>query len=84
MQQSQYSAVLKSLSAINLLLFIFSLGELLGQGQKLFFGKTLFAKITQEWSDSLYMLCPGNGTIRGCGPVGVGVSLWVWALRPSS
>jgi hypothetical protein len=29
---------------------------------------------------------PRDGTIRerGCGPVGVGVSLWVWALRPSS
>jgi hypothetical protein len=23
----------------------------------------------------LYMLSPGSGTIRGCGPVGVGVSL---------
>ena len=26
----------------------------------------------------------GSGTIRRCGLVGVGVSLWVWALRPSS
>jgi hypothetical protein len=34
--------------------------------------------------DGLYVLSPGNGTIRSCGPVGVGVSLWVWALRPSS
>ena len=34
--------------------------------------------------DSLYMLGPGSGTIRRCGLVGVGVSLWAWALRPSS
>jgi len=27
---------------------------------------------------------PGSGTVRRCGPVGVGVSLWAWALRPSS
>jgi hypothetical protein len=32
----------------------------------------------------LHMLSPGSGAIRRCGPVGVGVSLWVWALRPSS
>jgi hypothetical protein len=32
----------------------------------------------------LYMLSPGSGTIKRCGPVGVGVSLWAWALRPSS
>jgi hypothetical protein len=31
----------------------------------------------------VYMLGPGSGTIRMCGPVGVGVSLWAWALRPS-
>jgi hypothetical protein len=34
--------------------------------------------------DGLYMLDPGSGTIRMCGPVGVGMSLWVWALRPPS
>jgi hypothetical protein len=34
--------------------------------------------------DGLYMLGPGNGTIKRCGSVGVGVSLWVQALRPSS
>jgi hypothetical protein len=34
--------------------------------------------------DGLYVLGPGVGMIRRCGPVGVGVSLWVWALRPSS
>ena len=34
--------------------------------------------------DGLYMLVPGSGTIRRCGLVGVGVSLWVWTLRPSS
>ena len=28
--------------------------------------------------DGLYMLGPGSGTIRGCGPVGVGVSLWLF------
>ena len=32
----------------------------------------------------LYMLGPESGTIRGYGLVGVGVSVWVWALRPSS
>ena len=32
----------------------------------------------------LYMLDPGSGDIRKSGPVGVGVSLWAWALRPSS
>jgi hypothetical protein len=34
--------------------------------------------------DGLYMLGPGSGMVRRCVPVGVGVSLWVWALRPSS
>ena len=29
--------------------------------------------------DGLYMIGPGNGTIRRCDLVGVGVSLWVWA-----
>jgi len=36
-------------------------------------------------SVSLSMLSSGSGgrgTIRRCGLVGVGVSLWVWALRP--
>jgi hypothetical protein len=33
--------------------------------------------------DGLYMLSPGSGTIRRCILVGVGVSLWCWALRPS-
>ena len=31
------------------------------------------------YSDGLYML---GGTIRRCGLVGVGVSLWVWTLIP--
>jgi hypothetical protein len=30
------------------------------------------------------MLGPGSGTIRNYGLVGGSVSLWVWALRPSS
>ena len=34
--------------------------------------------------DGFYMLSSGYGTIRRCGPVGTGVSLWVWALRSSS
>ena len=34
--------------------------------------------------DGLYMLGPGSGTIRRCGLLGVGVSLWVWTLRPLS
>jgi hypothetical protein len=29
----------------------------------------------QGYCDGLYMLSPGSGTIRKCGPVGVGVSL---------
>jgi hypothetical protein len=29
--------------------------------------------------DGMYMLGPGSGTIRRCGLVGIGVSLWVWA-----
>ena len=33
--------------------------------------------------DGLYMLSLGSGTIRKCGLVRIGVSLWVWALRPS-
>jgi hypothetical protein len=32
--------------------------------------------------DGLYMLGPGSGIIRRCDLVGVGVSLWVWALKP--
>ena len=39
---------------------------------------------TRAHCNGLYMLSPGSGTIWRCGPVGVGVSLWVWALRPSS
>jgi hypothetical protein len=35
----------------------------------------------QSWYDGLYMLGPGSGTIRRCG-LGVGVSLWVWAIIP--
>jgi hypothetical protein len=34
--------------------------------------------------DGLYMLGPGSDTVGRCGLVGVGVSLWAWALRPSS
>ena len=30
----------------------------------------------------LIMLGPESDTIRRCGLVGVGVSLWGWALRP--
>jgi hypothetical protein len=32
----------------------------------------------------LFMLGPGSDTIRRCGPVGVGISLWARALRHSS
>jgi hypothetical protein len=32
----------------------------------------------------MYMLSPGSGTIRSCGPFGVDVSVWVWVIRPSS
>ena len=34
--------------------------------------------------DGLYMLAPESSTIRKCGLGRVGVSLWAWALRPSS
>jgi hypothetical protein len=34
--------------------------------------------------DVLYMLDPEGGIIRGCGPVGMGVSLWARALIPLS
>ena len=34
--------------------------------------------------DGLYTLGPGGGTVGRCGLVGEGVSLWVWALRPSN
>ena len=40
--------------------------------------------ISEDICDGLYMLGPESGTIRKCGPVGFGVSLWVWVLRPSS
>jgi len=30
----------------------------------------------------LYVLGHGSGTVWRCGLVGVGVSLWAWALRP--
>jgi hypothetical protein len=33
-----------------------------------------------RYNYGLYMLA----TIRRCDPVGIGVSQWVWALRPSS
>jgi hypothetical protein len=36
----------------------------------------------RDMCDGLYMLGPVSGTIRRCGLVGVGVSLWVWALIP--
>ena len=31
--------------------------------------------------DGLYMLSPGSGTIRRCGPVGVGVVLLEWTFH---
>jgi len=34
--------------------------------------------------DGLYVLVLGHSTIRHCGLVGVGMSIWVWALIPSS
>jgi hypothetical protein len=30
----------------------------------------------------LYILGPGSGTIWMCDPVGIGMSLWAWALIP--
>jgi hypothetical protein len=32
----------------------------------------------------LYLFGSGSSTIRRCGLVGVVVSLWVWAIRPST
>jgi hypothetical protein len=37
---------------------------------------------TIYYCDGLCMLEPGSGSIRRCGPVGVGVSLWVWSSEP--
>lgn len=34
--------------------------------------------------DGFYMISPGSGIIKRCGIVGVGVSLWMWALSPAS
>lgn len=39
---------------------------------------------TLRWCGGLYMISPGNGTIWRSGPIGVGLSLWEWALRPLS
>jgi hypothetical protein len=38
-------------------------------------------KVCVATFDGLYMLGPGSG-IRRSGPVGVGLSQWVWALIP--
>lgn len=35
------------------------------------------------YCDGLYPLGPGSGTLGRYDPVGVGVSLWMWAFRPS-
>lgn len=45
---------------------------------------TTFGSEKPAHCDSLYMLGQGSGTIRRCGPVGVCVSLWAWAIRSSS
>ena len=34
--------------------------------------------------EGLHMLGPGSGTTKKCGLVGVGMSLWAWALTPST
>jgi hypothetical protein len=36
---------------------------------------------TQTFCDGSYMLGPGSGTIRKCGPIGVDVPLWVWVIN---
>jgi hypothetical protein len=41
-------------------------------------------KSCSVYCDGLYTLGPGSGTVGRCGLVGVGVALWVWALRPLS
>jgi hypothetical protein len=48
-----------------------------------FYKKASWASKGME-CDSLHMLSPGSGTIRSCGVVRVGVSLWAWVIRPSS
>ena len=71
--------------------FLFELLKLPSPDHPLFsFGK-LFKSLRNTYTHllinryyDLYMLGPGSGTIRRCGPVGVGVALWVWALRFSS
>jgi len=37
-------------------------------------------EFSQHPCDGLYMLGPGSGTVRRCGPVGVGVSFCVCGL----
>jgi len=39
---------------------------------------------TMSHCDGSYRLGPGGGTVGKCGLVGVGVTLWVWALIPLS
>ena len=39
---------------------------------------------TTVYCDGLCMLGPENGTIKRCGPVGVGVTLQAWVIRLSS
>ena len=48
--------------------------------------KTTMMKLTHLYTHcgGLNTLGPGSGSIKRCGLVGVGVSLWVWAIRPSS
>ena len=38
----------------------------------------------KAYCEGLYMLDPESGTVGRGGLVGLGVSLWVWALRPLS
>jgi hypothetical protein len=44
----------------------------------------LMLEVDIEHCHGLYMFGPGSGTVKRSDLVGVGVSLWVWALRPLS
>ena len=42
------------------------------------------AETREAGCHGVYVLGAGSGTMRRCGPVGVGVALWVQDLRPLS
>ena len=47
------------------------------------FSRSINVSVPNDNYDGLYTLEPRSGTIRRFGPVEVGVSLWLWAIRHS-